>query len=45
MFFLKVAKAAFQTDKDPMDAAIYYLAMKKKSVLWGLYRYCYMFCD
>ncbi|VDI15900.1 Hypothetical predicted protein [Mytilus galloprovincialis] len=34
----KVAKAAFQANKDPMDAAIYYLAMKKKSVLWGLYR-------
>lgn len=34
----KVAKAAFQADKDPMDAAIYYLAMKKKTVLWGLYR-------
>nr|XP_022328939.1 dmX-like protein 2 isoform X8 [Crassostrea virginica] len=34
----KVAKAAFQKKKDPMDAAIFYLAMKRKNVLWGLYR-------
>ncbi|KAK6180445.1 hypothetical protein SNE40_012599 [Patella caerulea] len=34
----KVAKAAFQINKDPLDAAIFYLAMKKKNVLWGLYR-------
>ena len=37
-FLLKVAKSAFQANKDPMDAALFYLAMKKKSVLWGLYR-------
>lgn len=34
----KVAKTAFQEHKDPLDAAIYYLAMKKKSVVWGLFR-------
>ncbi|XP_056021522.1 dmX-like protein 2 isoform X2 [Ostrea edulis] len=34
----KVAKSAFQRRKDPMDAALFYLAMKRKNVLWGLYR-------
>ncbi|XP_057272660.1 dmX-like protein 1 [Pezoporus wallicus] len=34
----KVAKAAFQRSNDPLDAAIFYLAMKKKAVIWGLYR-------
>ncbi|NWY59693.1 DMXL1 protein, partial [Chionis minor] len=34
----KVAKAAFQQNNDPLDAAIFYLAMKKKAVIWGLYR-------
>ena len=34
----KLAKASFQATQDPMDAAIFYLAMKKKSLLWGLYR-------
>ncbi|XP_055931190.1 dmX-like protein 2 isoform X2 [Argiope bruennichi] len=34
----KVAKAAFQAKNDPMDAALYYLAMKKKTLLWGLFR-------
>ena len=34
----KVAKASFQTTQDPLDAAIFYLAMKKKSLCWGLYR-------
>ncbi|XP_061116820.1 dmX-like protein 1 isoform X2 [Conger conger] len=34
----RVAKAAFQRNNDPLDAAIYYLAMKKKAVVWGLYR-------
>lgn len=24
--------------RDPLDAAIYYLAMKKKSLVWGLFR-------
>lgn len=34
----KLAKAAFQARQDPLDAAIYYIAMKKKSVVWGLFR-------
>nr|XP_055029707.1 dmX-like protein 2 isoform X3 [Misgurnus anguillicaudatus] len=34
----KVAKAAFQRNNDPLDAALFYLAMKKKAVLWGLFR-------
>ncbi|KAM4710002.1 dmX-like protein 1 isoform 2-T2 [Discoglossus pictus] len=34
----KVAKAAFQKNNDPLDAAMFYLAMKKKAVVWGLYR-------
>ncbi|XP_069818776.1 dmX-like protein 1 isoform X1 [Dendropsophus ebraccatus] len=34
----KIAKAAFQRKNDPLDAAIFYLAMKKKAVIWGLYR-------
>lgn len=34
----QVAKAAFQVRKDPLDAAIYYLAMQKKSLVWGLFR-------
>ncbi|XP_064619402.1 dmX-like protein 1 isoform X3 [Lineus longissimus] len=34
----KVAKAAFNQKKEPLDAALYYLAMKKKNLLWGLFR-------
>lgn len=34
-----LAKAAYQANGDPIDAALYYLALNKKSVLWGLYRY------
>jgi hypothetical protein len=34
----KIAKAAFQYKQDPLDAAIYYLAMKKKNLVWGLFR-------
>nr|KAG5690690.1 hypothetical protein BaRGS_013476 [Batillaria attramentaria] len=34
----QVAKQAFQSRKDPLDSAIFYMAMKKKNVLWGLYR-------
>ncbi|KAM6223193.1 dmX-like protein 1 isoform 2-T2 [Rhynchocyon petersi] len=34
----RVAKAAFYRKNDPLDAAIFYLAMKKKAVVWGLYR-------
>lgn len=36
--FEKLAKAAFQAKQDPLDAALYYIAMKKKSVVWGLFR-------
>lgn len=36
--FEKLAKAAYQAKNDPMDAALYYIAMKKKSVIWGLFR-------
>ncbi|XP_052281684.1 dmX-like protein 2 isoform X4 [Dreissena polymorpha] len=36
--FEKLAKDAFQAKKDPMDASLFYLAMKKKNVLWGLFR-------
>uniref|UniRef100_A0A1B6CLX3 RAVE complex protein Rav1 C-terminal domain-containing protein n=1 Tax=Clastoptera arizonana TaxID=38151 RepID=A0A1B6CLX3_9HEMI len=34
----KIAKAAYQVNEDPLDAAIFYIAMKKKSVVWGLFR-------
>uniref|UniRef100_A0A672YKH5 Dmx-like 2 n=1 Tax=Sphaeramia orbicularis TaxID=375764 RepID=A0A672YKH5_9TELE len=34
----KLGKAAFQRHSDPLDAALFYLAMKKKAVLWGLFR-------
>lgn len=37
--FCQVAKASFQRNNDPLDAAIFYLALKKKAVVWGLYRY------
>jgi hypothetical protein len=35
----RVAKAAFQQQQQPMDAAIYYLAMHKKNVLTHLFKY------
>uniref|UniRef100_A0AAV2LMB7 RAVE complex protein Rav1 C-terminal domain-containing protein n=1 Tax=Knipowitschia caucasica TaxID=637954 RepID=A0AAV2LMB7_KNICA len=34
----KLGKAAFQRNNDPLDAALFYLAIKKKAVLWGLFR-------
>lgn len=34
----QLGKAAFQRHNDPLDAALFYLAMKKKAVLWGLFR-------
>ncbi|XP_032686027.1 dmX-like protein 2 isoform X2 [Odontomachus brunneus] len=34
----KIAKASFQHKEDPLDAAVYYLAMKKKNLVWGLFR-------
>lgn len=36
--YTQVGKAAFQRHNDPLDAALFYLAMKKKAVLWGLFR-------
>lgn len=33
-----VGKCAFQQKNDPLDAAVFYLAMKKKQLVWGLYR-------
>lgn len=36
--FCQVARACVQRNNDPLDAAIFYLAMKKKAVVWGLYR-------
>lgn len=37
--FSQVARASLQRNNDPLDAALFYLAMKKKAVVWGLYRY------
>ncbi len=34
----QVARASLQRNNDPLDAAIFYLALKKKAVVWGLYR-------
>ncbi|XP_072938045.1 dmX-like protein 2 isoform X3 [Epargyreus clarus] len=34
----RLARAAYKAKQDPMDAALYYLAMKKKTLLWGLFR-------
>uniref|UniRef100_A0A8C4Q1M2 RAVE complex protein Rav1 C-terminal domain-containing protein n=1 Tax=Eptatretus burgeri TaxID=7764 RepID=A0A8C4Q1M2_EPTBU len=34
----KVAKAAFQQQGNPLDAVLFYLALKKKGVIWGLFR-------
>lgn len=34
----QIAKAAYMVKQDPLDAAIFYLAMKKKSLVWGLFR-------
>ena len=34
----QLAKAAYMAKQDPLDAALYYIAMKKKSLVWGLYR-------
>lgn len=40
LFFIycQVARASLQRNNDPLDAAIFYLALKKKAVVWGLYR-------
>ncbi|CAB3244524.1 unnamed protein product [Arctia plantaginis] len=34
----KLARASYMQKQDPMDAALYYLAMKKRMLLWGLFR-------
>jgi DmX-like protein len=34
----QIAKYSFQSNNDPLDAALFYLAMKKKGVLWGLFK-------
>ena len=34
----RVAKCAFQMNNDPLDAAIFYLAMKKKAILVALFK-------
>lgn len=34
----KVAKSAFQVRMNPLDAALFYLAMRKKGVLCGLFK-------
>ncbi|XP_069360206.1 dmX-like protein 2 isoform X8 [Maniola hyperantus] len=34
----RLARASYMAKQDPMDAALYYLAMKKKTLLWGLFR-------
>ena len=35
---IKVANTIFKTTKNPIEAAIYYLAMKKKNIVKGLFR-------
>ncbi|XP_035825075.1 dmX-like protein 2 [Aplysia californica] len=35
---LKVANTVFKTTKSPIDAALYYLAMKKKNIMKGLFK-------
>ncbi|XP_068622766.1 dmX-like protein 2 [Battus philenor] len=34
----KLARASYMAKQEPMDAALYYLAMKKRMLLWGLFR-------
>ncbi|XP_037074654.1 dmX-like protein 2, partial [Pollicipes pollicipes] len=34
----QIAKAAYQKSKDPMDAALYYFAMRKRTVIAALYK-------
>ncbi len=34
----RIAKCAFQSGNDPLDAAIYYLALKKKAILVALFK-------
>ncbi|XP_064475038.1 dmX-like protein 2 [Ornithodoros turicata] len=34
----KVAKSSFQAHSNPLDASLYYMALKKKNIIAGLYR-------
>ena len=34
----KIAKFSYQQNNDPLDSALFYLAMKKKGVLWALFK-------
>ncbi|CAH0724980.1 unnamed protein product, partial [Brenthis ino] len=34
----RLARASYMAKQDPMDAALFYLAMRKKTLLWGLFR-------
>lgn len=36
-----MAKTAFQKDQNPLDASLYYLALKKKNVLTHLFKVKY----
>lgn len=38
MLYVKVAKARFQAAQQPLDAALFYMALKKKSLLAGLFK-------
>ena len=40
---LQLAKTEFMRNQDPLDSSLLYLAMKKKSLLKGLFRYMYMY--
>ena len=37
----QLAKTQFMQNQDPLDASLFYLAMKKKTLLKGLFRYVY----
>ncbi|CAF0802294.1 unnamed protein product [Adineta steineri] len=37
--FEKLGKAAFEINNDPLDSAVYFLALKKKSLLYNLYKH------
>lgn len=37
-FLFKVAKTQFNAKQDPMDCSLYYMAIRKKTVLRGLFR-------
>lgn len=36
--FERLAKSSYQAHQDPLDAALYYCALKKKTLVWGLFR-------